>query len=197
MPTKDKRIDAYVANSADFARPVLTRLRDLVHEFCPDCEETLKWGHPTFMYAGGIMCGMVAFKERCILHFWKGQLIVEEGRKNESWEQLNTLTKVSDIPSKKVIGAYIKKAMELNETGAKVPKPPTKPKKELVVPDAFMAAIKKNKKASAAFEAFSPSHKREYVEWIADAKAEATRDRRIAQAVEWMSEGKPRNWKYM
>jgi uncharacterized protein YdeI (YjbR/CyaY-like superfamily) len=197
MPTTDKRIDAYVAKSADFARPVLTRLRELIHEFCPDCEETVKWSSPTFMYGGSIMCGIVAFKERCVLHFWKGPLIVAEGQKDDNWEKLNSLTTVSDIPPKKVVGAYIKKAMELNEAGAKVPKRPAKPKKELVIPEAFMAAIKKNKKALATYEKFSPSHKREYIEWISDAKAEATRDRRITQAVEWMAEGKPRNWKYM
>lgn len=197
MPTTDKRIDAYLAKSKDFARPVLTRLRELIHEFCPDCEETVKWSSPTFMYGGGILCGIVAFKERCVLHFWKGPLIVGEGQKDENWEKLNFLTKVSDIPPKKIVGAYIKKAMELNEAGAKVPKRPTTPKKELVIPDAFIAAIKKNKKALAAYEKFSPSHQREYIEWISGAKAEATRDRRIAQAVEWMAEGKPRNWKYM
>ena len=196
MGTRDKRVDAYIGKSADFAKPILTRLRDMVHDACPDCEETLKWGHPTFMYGDGIMCGMVAFKERCGLHFWKGALIVDQGKKDAAWEQLNSLTDVSDIPATKTVAGYVKKAMELNEKGTKVPKRPTKPKKELVMPDVFMAAINKNKKALAAFEAFSPSHKREYIEWITDAKGEDTRARRIAQAVEWMSEGKSRNWKY-
>ena len=132
-----------------------------------------------------------------MLHFWKGPLIVAEGQGDAHWERLSTLTKVSDIPSKKIVIGYIEKAMELNEAGIKVPKRPAKPKKDLVMPNVFMSAISKNKKALASYEKFSASHKREYIEWIADAKTEETRARRIAQAVEWMAEGKPRNWKYM
>jgi uncharacterized protein YdeI (YjbR/CyaY-like superfamily) len=196
MGTKDNRIDAYIASAADFAKPILTRVREIVHEACPDCEETLKWGHPTFMHHG-IMCGLAAFKQHCALHFWKGGLIVGDAWDDGMRGQFANLTKVSDLPPKKVLAGYIKKAMELNELGTKAPKRAPKPKKELVAPDVFMTAIKKNKKALAAFEAFSPSHKREYVEWIVDAKGEDTRARRIAQAVEWMAEGKPRNWKYM
>lgn len=197
MPKTDKRVDAYVANAADFARPILERLRAIVHEGCPDCEEAIKWGHPSFTY-NGILCGMIAFKERCALHFWKSNLLWPKGENDPEWQALLYQMKtVSDIPPKKTLLPLIKKAMTLNETGAKVPKPPPKSKKELPMPDVFMAAIKKNKKALAAYDKFSPSHKREYIEWITDAKADATRDRRIAQAVEWMAEGKARNWKYM
>jgi uncharacterized protein YdeI (YjbR/CyaY-like superfamily) len=197
MPTTDKRVDAYIENAADFARPILERLRAVVHEGCPDCEETLKWGHPSFVYHG-ILCGMIAFKERCALHFWKSALLSPNGENDPEWQALLYQMKtVSDIPPKKTLLPLIKRAMELNETGAKLPKRQAKEKRELAMPEAFLAAMKKNKQALAAFEKFSPSHKREYIEWIADAKAEATRDRRIAQAVEWMAEGKPRNWKYM
>jgi uncharacterized protein YdeI (YjbR/CyaY-like superfamily) len=197
MPTKDKRIDAYIAKSADFAKPILIRLREIVHESCPDCEETLKWGHPTFMYGGAILCGMVAFKQRCGLHFWKGALINPNRAQDAQWAKLEQLVRISDIPPKKTLAGYIKAGMALNDAGINVPKAPVKAKKDLIVPDAFMAAMKKSKKALATFDAFSPSHKREYVEWITDAKGEDTRARRIAQAVEWMAEGKPRNWKYM
>ena len=196
MPKTDKRIDAYIENAADFAQPILTRVRQIVHEACPEVEETLKWGHPSFMYHG-IMCGMASFKEYCAFHFWKGALIIENAASDQMWGQLGRLAKVSDLPPKKVLVGYVKKAMELNEEGTKFPRRPVKPKKELVMPEQFMAAIKKNKKALAGFEAFSPSNKRDYIEWITDAKGEDTRDRRIAQAVEWMAEGKPRNWKYM
>jgi uncharacterized protein YdeI (YjbR/CyaY-like superfamily) len=196
MPKTDKRIDAYIDNAADFAQPILTRVRQLVHEACPDVEETLKWGHPSFMYHG-IMCGMASFKEYCAFHFWKGALIIENSASDQMWGQLGRLAKVSNLPPKKVLVGYVKKAMELNEEGTKVPRRAVKPKKELVMPEQFMAAIKKNKKALAGFEAFSPSNKRDYIEWITEAKGEDTRDRRIAQAVEWMAEGKPRNWKYM
>jgi uncharacterized protein YdeI (YjbR/CyaY-like superfamily) len=194
MPTTDKRIDAYIAKAPDFARPILTRVRALVHEACPDCEETLKWGHPTFMYHG-ILCGMIAFKESALLHFWKGQALEVDGRgANDVFVKVKD---VKELPPKKTVIAYIKRAMTLNEEGTPLPKRPAKPKNELAMPDEFMAAIRQNKKALAAYEKFSPSHKREYIEWIVDAKREETRGKRIAQAVEWMAEGKPRNWKYM
>ena len=197
MPKTDKRVDAYVANAKEFARPILERLRAVIHEGCPECEETIKWGHPSFLHHG-ILCGMIAFKERCALHFWKSNLLWPKGENDPEWQALLYQMKtVSDIPPKKTLLPLIKRAMELNESGAKLPKSPPRAKKEPAMPAAFMAAIKKNKKALAAFDKFSPSHKREYIEWIADAKAVATRDRRIAQAVEWMAEGKPRNWKYM
>ena len=197
MLKTDKRVDAYVVNAKEFARPILERLRAIVHEGCPGCEETIKWGHPSFTYHG-ILCGMIAFKERCALHFWKSNLLGPKGENDPEWQALLYQMKtVSDIPPKKTLLALIEKAMELNETGAKLPKAPPKAKRVLDMHPVFLAAIKKNKKALAAFDGFSPSHKREYIEWITDAKAEATRDRRIAQAVEWMAEGKPRNWKYM
>jgi uncharacterized protein YdeI (YjbR/CyaY-like superfamily) len=194
MGTKDKRIDAYITKAPDFAKPILTKVREMVHDACPDCEETLKWGHPTFMY-NGILGGMLAHKNDALVHFWKGALIEVDGTKAP--ELLGKMTDAKQLPPKKVFTAIVKQAMKLNEEGTPVPKRPTKPKKELVMPDEFMAAIRKNKKALAAYEKFSPSHQREYVEWIVDAKREETRDKRIAQAVEWMAEGKPRNWKYM
>lgn len=194
MPTTDKRVDAYIAQAPDFARPCLTRVRELVHEACPECEETMKWGRPTFMY-NGILCGMIYFKESALLHFWKGQLLEVDGRSAN--DVFVKMADVKELPPKKTVVAFIRRAMALNEAGTPLPKRPVKPKKELAMPDEFMAAIRRNKKALAAFEKFSPSHKREYVEWIADAKREETRDKRIAQAVSWMADGKPRNWKYM
>ncbi|HXT16439.1 MAG TPA: YdeI/OmpD-associated family protein [Gemmatimonadaceae bacterium] len=194
MGTKDKRIDAYIAKAPEFAKPILDTLRATVHEACPECEETLKWSHPTFMYHG-ILCAMVAFKEYALLRFWKEKLLEVDGR--NAVDVFGKATSVNDLPSKKLMASFIRKAMALNAEGTPLPKRPTKPKKALVMPDDFMAAIRKNKKALAAYDRFSPSHQREYVEWIVDAKREETRAKRIAQAVEWMAEGKPRNWKYM
>lgn len=198
MGKKTKEVDAYIAKSPDWAQPILTSLRATVHEACPDVEEALKWSAPAFMYHG-MMCGMLAFKNHCAFHFWKGELVVgtPSGGGDGAAAQFGKLTSVKALPPKKVLQAYIRKAMELNVAGVAVPNGPAKPKKPLVAPAEFVAAIKKNTKALTAFEAFSPSHQREYIEWIADAKSEETRDRRIAQAVEWMSEGKSRNWKYM
>jgi uncharacterized protein YdeI (YjbR/CyaY-like superfamily) len=198
MGTRDKRVDAYITKSADFAKPILTYLREVVHETCPDAEETMKWSFPHFTYEG-MLCSMASFKEHCAFGFWKGSLIVEQDGKSadEAMGQFGRITKLSDLPSKKVLAGYIKKAMALNESGAKVTPKPKRAKRELAVPDYLTVALKKNRKALATFEGFTPSHRREYVEWITEAKGEDTRQRRLEQAIEWMAEGKPRHWKYM
>jgi uncharacterized protein YdeI (YjbR/CyaY-like superfamily) len=200
MATRDPRVDAYIAKSADFARPILAHLREVVHAACPDAEETMKWSFPHFQYKG-ILCSMAAFKEHCAFGFWKSSLVLGEasGGSDEAMGQFGRITKLSDLPSKKVLTGYIKKAMELNEAGVKSPtrsKPKT-PRAEPVVPDDLAAALEKNAAAHASFQDFSPSHKREYVEWITEARTSATRTRRLATAIEWMAEGKSRNWKYM
>ena len=202
MGSRDPRIDAYIAKSADFAKPILTHLREVIHSACPDVEETMKWSNPHFMYKG-MLGGMAAFKEHCAFGFWKGSLVVgdQAGGGEKAAGQFGRITKVSDLPPKTVIAGYVKEAMRLNEQGVKGTsrmKPrAAKTPKEIVVPDALAAALKKNRKARETFEAFSPSHKREYAQWIADAKGEDTRLRRVQTAIEWMAEGKPRNWKYM
>jgi uncharacterized protein YdeI (YjbR/CyaY-like superfamily) len=196
MGKKDKRIDAYIAKSADSAKPILEYVRSVVHESCPDVEETLKWGHPFFEYGGSQLCSIAAFNQHCKFGFWKGTLVTGDAAENGPLG-FGRVTRVSDLPSKRTLAGYVKKAMELNEHGVKAPKRPSKPKKPLAVPDYFTTALKKNKKALAAFDKFPPSHQREYVEWIVDAKTEETRQRRLTQALEWMAEGKPRNWKYM
>lgn len=195
---RNKQFDAYIAKSPDWAQPILTTLREIVHDACPDVQEEMKWSAPTFVYHG-IMCGMVAFKHYCTFHFWKGELVTGTalGANGEgAAAQFGRLTSVKDLPPKKVLIGYIKKAMKLNEEGVKVERPAKKKRPELPMPSYFMAAIKKNKRALAAYEDFSPSHRREYIEWITGAKTDATRDKRVAQAVEWMAEGKSRNWKY-
>lgn len=197
MGNRSKEIDAYVKKSPDWAQPILVYIRDVVHETCPDVEEAMKWSSPTFIHHG-IMCGMVAFKNYAALHFWKNELVVP-GTKDAAGgptRQLGKLTTVDDLPPKKILQGYIMKAMQLNEQGVKTPKAPAKKKKALAMPDYFAAAIKKNKKALAVYEQFSPSHQREYIEWVVDAKGDDTRERRVKQAVEWMAEGKSRNWKY-
>lgn len=199
MGTRDPRVDAYIARSAEFARPILTHLRDIVHSACPDVEETLKWSAPHFMYRG-MLAGMASFKAHCAFGFWKGSLITggDGGTETRAMGQFGRITSIDDLPPKRVIAGYVKEAMRLNEEGVKTPmrrKGPPRP--DLATPDELTAALKKNPRARATFDAFSPSHRREYVEWIAEAKTEETRKRRLASAIEWMSEGKSRNWKYM
>jgi uncharacterized protein YdeI (YjbR/CyaY-like superfamily) len=196
MGTRDPRVDVYIAKQADFARPILTHLREVVHAACPDVEETMKWSSPFFMYHG-TMCQMAAFKEHCAFGFWKGALVVgrSSGDDDRAAGQFGRITSVKDLPPKTELTRYIKKAMQLNEEGVAVPKTKTA-RPQLPVPPELTAALAKNKKARARFDAFPPSHQREYSEWIGEAKREATRASRVEQAIEWIAEGKSRNWKY-
>jgi uncharacterized protein YdeI (YjbR/CyaY-like superfamily) len=198
MGKRDPRVDAYIAKAADFAKPILNRLRDAVHASCPDVEEDMKWSFPHFMYKG-MLCSLASFKEHATFGFWKGSLIFDDQAKSsEAMGQLGRLTKPSDLPAKKVLAGYIKKAMALNDEGVKVVRAPKRAApKALRVPDDLAVALKKNKTAQAAFERFSPSHQREYVEWITEARSADTRARRLLTAIEWMGEGKSRNWKYL
>ena len=197
MPKKDPRIDAYIAKSADFAKPILTHLRKLIHTACPEVVESIKWGMPAFDYKGPL-CGLAAFKQHCSFGFWKGKLLFSsEQAEGVGMGHFGRLTKVSDLPADRVLLGIIKKAAKLNEDGVKVTTSRPKTKRELVVPDYFNAALAKNKKARSTFENFSYSHKKEYVEWITEAKREETRANRLATAMQWLAKGKPRHWKYM
>jgi uncharacterized protein YdeI (YjbR/CyaY-like superfamily) len=194
---KDARVDDYIAKAPAFAKPILTEIRERVHSACPDVEETIKWRQPSFEYKG-LMCGMAAFKEHCVFGYWKAPLVLgaaAEGANAMGYPA--KITTVADLPSKTAFRAHVKKAMALNEAGIGVERPKKARKPEAVVPDDLAAAVKKNKKAQAAFDEFSPSHRREYIEWITETKTDTTRAKRIQQAVEWVAEGKPRNWKYM
>ena len=200
MGTRDPRIDAYIAKQKDFAKPILVHIREVVHATCPDVEETMKWSSPHFDYKGAMMCGMAAFKEHAVFGFWKGSLIegVSPNRNNggEAMGNFGCLRSVKDLPRRKQLASLIKAAMRLNDEGIVVPRPKRAPKPEATVPAELAAALKKDRKAAVQFEAFSPSHRREYVEWIDEAKREETKAKRVAQAVEWIAEGKGRNWKY-
>lgn len=198
MAKTDARIDVYIAKSADFAKPILNHLRDLAHTACPGVEETLKWSMPHFLHKG-ILFGMAAFKQHCMLHFWKGDLILgnnaQKAHKGGTW-QFDRITALSDLPGDRILLGYIKRAVELNDAGIKEKAPKRKQSKELVVPDYFIAVLNRNPKARETFEKFSYSHKKEYVEWITEAKREETRQKRIQTAIEWLAQGKARNWKY-
>jgi uncharacterized protein YdeI (YjbR/CyaY-like superfamily) len=199
MATKDPRVDAYIAKSADFAKPILAHVRKLAHAAFPGIEETLKWGMPHFLHKG-ILFGMAGFKQHCTLHFWNGKMVLGDNIRNPNeggMGQFGRITALSDLPGEKVLIRYIKKAVELNEAGIKKAPRKSKPKKRLVVPGYFAVALKKNKKALIAFENFSYSHKKEYLDWITEAKREETRAKRMETAILWLAKGKSRNWKYM
>lgn len=198
MTTPDPRIDAYIAKSADFARPLLAQVREVVHAACPQVEETLKWGMPSFTWRGKILCGMAAFKQHMTLWFWEGRAIIGDDKGGEAMGQFGRITKKSELPGRRELAAYVKQAMARVEAGASLPpKKKPAPKAELPVPDDLTAALRKNAKARATFERFAPGYRRDYIEWIVEAKRDETRQRRVAQTVEWMAEGKSRNWKYM
>jgi uncharacterized protein YdeI (YjbR/CyaY-like superfamily) len=196
----DKRIDAYIAKSEDFAKPILSHLRELVHEACPYVEETIKWGFPHFEYKG-LLCSMAAFKHHCAFGFWKAALMKDaENLKENNATAMGHSGKIkslADLPSDKIIRSRIKEAMLLNENDIKLPvRKNTDKKPEIVVPDSLKKELVKYKKASATFNNLSPSHKNEYIEWINEAKTEETRNKRILTTIEWLTEGKRRNWKY-
>jgi uncharacterized protein YdeI (YjbR/CyaY-like superfamily) len=199
MGKRDKRIDNYIMKSADFAVPILNHLRELIHAACPEVEETMKWSFPHFDYKG-VMCSMASFKQHCAFGFWKASLmkdktLVENAKSETAMGHLGRITSLKDLPSDRKMMTYIKEAMKLNEAGVKVEKP-RMVKKEISVPDYFAKALSKNKKAGKVFNDFSPSHRREYLEWITEAKTEATREKRMTTTLEWLEEGKARNWKY-
>jgi uncharacterized protein YdeI (YjbR/CyaY-like superfamily) len=204
MTKKDKRIDVYINAAAPFAKPILKHLRKLIHQGCPEVQETIKWGMPSFDYKGPFFT-IASFKAHCALGFWKASLIEDKhgylqpiaNKGGEAMGNFGRVTSLNDLPSDKIILDYIKQAKRLNDEGVKSAARKTTKRKPLEAPDYMLTAIRKNKKAWATFENFSLSNKRDYVEWITEAKTEATRDKRLTQAIEWMVEGKPRNWKYM
>ena len=200
MPTTDPRIDAYIAKAPEFARPILTHIREVVHTAIPDVEETVKWGSPHFMYRG-MIGGMGAFRHHCAFGLWKAKLIPGVGAGDDAEAAAGSfgrITSIRDLPSKRALIGFVREAARLNEEGVKAPaqRKAKGPRPDLPVPPELTAALARNRKARETFEAFSPSHRREYSEWIGEAKSEETRTRRLAQAIEWLAEGKSRNWKY-
>ena len=198
MAGRSPAVDDYIAKAQPFARPILTHIRKAVHKGCPGVEEELKWRHPAFMYKG-ILAGMAAHKEHVTFGFWKAAAMNDRlgGKAAEAAGQFGRIASVDDLPNERELAAMVKEAAALHDGGIKAPRKKTAPKAPLDAPDDFLAALKKNKKARQTYDAFSPSHKREYLEWILEAKRDETRAKRVASAVEWMAEGKPRNWKYM
>jgi len=203
MGKKDKRIDAYIAKARPFAQPILKKLRALIHKGNPRVEETIKWGMPSFEYKGPF-CSFASFSQHAVFGFWKYKLIKDpkgylqeiRNKGGDAMGNLGRITDISDLPPDKVIIDFVKQAKTLNDEGIKVPARPQKPKAELVIPEYFMRALRSNKKALAVWEKASYSFKKEYLMWITEAKTEATREKRIETMLEWMAEGKGRNWKY-
>jgi uncharacterized protein YdeI (YjbR/CyaY-like superfamily) len=196
-----REFDGYIAKAQPFAKPILTRLRTLFHRACTEITEALKWGHPAFEHCG-IVGGMAAFKQHVRLGFWKGSLLRDPKRvfrgSDGHGAGVLIVTDASQLPPEEALLDYIRQAVELNSSGTKVPRAaPTGKAVRLAVPEDLTAALRKNKRARAGFDALSTTHRNEYVEWLVTAKQNATRRKRLLTAIEWLSEGKPRHWKYM
>jgi uncharacterized protein YdeI (YjbR/CyaY-like superfamily) len=197
----DPKVDAYIEKAAPFAQPVLAHLRELMHKAVPDVEEAIKWSMPFFVYKGQILGNMAAFKAHCSFGLWGGEIsatLRKDGvLSEEGMGKLGKITSLKDLPADKAMIGYFRQAAAFIDGGGKtMQRKPTEKKPEAEVPAELAAALKKNKAAMLTFQAFSPSGRREYVEWVVEAKRPETREKRVAQAVEWMAEGKQRNWKY-
>lgn len=200
MGSTDKRIDAYIARSAAFARPVLAHLRRLVHRGCPGAVETIKWGFPHFEHHG-ILCSMASFRRHCAFGFWKGKLLDDPtgalASAGEAMGQLGKITSKRDLPPDAVLVGLIRQAARLNEHGVNAPRAPrTKSAGVPRVPASFRAALRRNPAASGTFDKLSPSHRKEYIEWVSEAKLPETKEKRTATAISWLALGRTRNWKY-
>lgn len=198
MVTIDSRIDAYVERSKDFARPILHHIRALVHEACPGVKETMKWSMPFFDYKG-TLASMASFNEHCAFGFWKHSLLEDAALPAEktAMGSFGRLTSIADLPDDATMKRLIVEAVRLNEAGIKAPRAnATGERKEIVVPDILLESLAQNDAAALTFNNFPYSKKKEYVQWITDAKTEATRNKRLATTIEWLAEGKARNWKY-
>jgi len=201
MEQYDARVDAYIAKAAPFAKPILEHIRQVVHEASPKITETVKWGMPFFDYKGPV-CMMASFKQHLGFGFWKASRLkdpngfVKEGDGEAAAGSFGRIEKMEDLPPADVLKDFILQIIAINESGVKEPKKAAAPKAEIAVPDDFNQLLSDNPKALEHFFNFSPSKKREYLEWIVESKSDATRQKRMEQALEWISEGKSRNWKY-
>jgi len=198
---KDPRVDNYIEKSADFAQPILNKLRKIIHKSHPEIKETIKWGFPNFEYKGSILCSMASFKNHCSFGFWLGSKMKDTHKifiPGEAMGNLGKITSVEVIPDESILLTYFFQGIELIDKGVKLSKPQSSQKKSDVppIPQDLEEILNKNPKARLTFDSFSPSNKKEYIVWIEDAKSEATRNKRLMTAIEYMNEGKTKNWKY-
>ena len=201
--TMDSRVDAYIEKAPPFAQPILTHLRKLMHQACPHVTESIKWSMPFFLQQGIVLANMAAFKQHCAFGFWGSQMkkaLEKDGlRSSEAMGALGRIKSLKDLPDDKTLLAYMRQAAELVDSGERtksIERPKKSATRPLHIPAELAAALKKNKAATKAFAAFPPGQRREYADWIAEARRPETKHKRVAQAVTWIAQGKSRNWKY-
>lgn len=193
---EDARVDEYVERAAEFARPILLHLRLLVHQACPEIDETIKWSRPFFVHRGTIIANMAAFKRHCSFGLWgPGMTPLSTDGAGGSLARIESL---AGLPEDAAIVAMVRDAIKrVGNTGAAATKGRVKAVSEdIAVPQDLALALAEIDGAIAHFEALSPSCKREYVLWIEEAKRKETRARRVGETARWIAEGKRRNWKY-
>ena len=198
MEQYDTRQDDYIAKAADFAQRILIHLRQLIHDTVPQIQETMKWGMPFYDHKGPV-CQMAAFKQHCSFGFWKGSLLSDPHgllERSDAMGNFGRITALTDLPADDILKQYILEAVDLNKKGTKVVKSKSTVKAPLVVPDYFSDVLKQHPQAETQFNEYSYSHKKEYLQWITEAKTEGTRQKRMLIAIQWLSEGKSRNWKH-
>jgi len=200
MAAKDPRVDSYISEAAEFARPILKHFRKIIHQGCPEAVETIKWGCPFFDYHG-LFCGFAAFKAHASLFFWRdidvSRWLNKTNTAGAGMGQFGKIAAMADLPQDSVLLACVRAAVEQRDAPASITKRKRQPASELPVPGDLKKALTANAKAAATFKAFAPSHRRAYLDWIADAKQPATRERRVQTTIEWLAEGKQQNWKYL
>ncbi|MDN5287269.1 MAG: hypothetical protein JWR38_3543 [Mucilaginibacter sp.] len=201
MSQFNPQFDDYIAKSADFAKPIMEYIRQIIHETCPEVEEVMKWAIPHFDYKDDMMCILAAYKNHCSFSLYKAELmndakIIESVKAGQKMGYMDKIKSLSDLPAKETLVAYIKEAMVLNETGIKKVKPVSEKPKVIEVPDYFSEKLAASPLAKEIFDSKSPSFRKDYLVWITDAKTEATRQKRMEQSLEWIAAGKGRFWQY-
>ncbi|MEO6324883.1 MAG: YdeI/OmpD-associated family protein, partial [Thermoanaerobaculia bacterium] len=140
------------------------------------------------------------FKAHCAFGFWHQgmvKVLADDGVKaDDAMGSFGKLTGLADLPADRTLLRYIRAAVKLNESEEPARKKPVGKPAKSEVPGDLAAALKKNKEAAATFEGFSQSKRNEYIEWLTEAKRDETRQKRLATTLEWLAEGKARNWKY-
>jgi hypothetical protein len=192
----DPRIDAYITQAAPFARPILTHLRSVVHDACPEAEETVKWGVPAFVYQGKLLCMAASFKAHCAFVLWTREAEAAAGAAASTNESLRRISCLKDLPARRALHSLVKDAATRIAARGPLPRPAKKAKPAMKVPPDLNAALALDTRAKAGFQKLPPSHRREYVEWITEAKTAPTRERRLQTTLEWLAAGKSRNWRY-
>jgi hypothetical protein len=195
MATTDPRIDAYIAKQGDFARPILTWIRAQMHAASPDIGEAIKWGMPFFTYQDRPLANMAAFKAHASFGFWD-RAGMATGKEGEAMGQYGRLTSLADLPPEAEFCALVQAALAPIAAGDAPKRVRGAPKPDLPVPDALAQALADDALATATWDGFPPGCRREYSEWIGEAKRPETRDKRVAQTIAQLREGKKMNWKY-